>query len=84
MPRIQFSDRAVAALKFHPRNDGKDARVEYWSAGEPGFGIRVQETRKSWVYKYSIDERQRRKKLGEYPAVSLAKARRRMIGITKT
>ena len=76
MPTIRLTDAAVQRLK----TPTDAARVEYWDAANPGFGIRVSRTgARSWVIiKRALRAgvwKQQRVTLGTYPAVSLADAR---------
>src|SRR6516165_2360062 len=72
MPSIRLTAKTVENIK--PPAKG---RVEYWDAALPGFGLRVTEKgAKSWTVLYRHNGRLRRATLGNYPAVSLADARR--------
>lgn len=73
MPKHKLTTRYIDSIK-----PPKSARVEYWDAGTPGFGLRVAASgRKSWVLMYRVrgDKRLRRETLGTYPTLSLADAR---------
>lgn len=71
MPQIRFTDRAISNLK--PKGL---KQVDYFDSATRGFGLRVSPGgTKAWFMKYVFDGNQRRDRLGEYPAVSLAKAR---------
>lgn len=80
MPKVKLTDAAVQRLHAPP-----GARVEYFDATLPGFGLRVsgptaraKEGRKSWVLLYRFGGEQRRLTLEPgYPALGLAEARRK-------
>lgn len=80
MPTIKLTDAAVQRFKAPP-----GARVEYFDATFPGFGVRVAgptsrspEGRKSWVLFYRHGGEQKRLTIEPgYPALSLADARKR-------
>ncbi len=77
MPQIKFTDRTVANLK--PKGQ---AQVDYFDVATRGFGLRVSPGgTKSWFVKYVYDGAQRRDRLGEYPAASLADARKLALDI---
>lgn len=73
------TDKTVAALKAED-----ERRIDFWDSGLPGFGVRVapprrdgRPGRKTFVLMYrSAAGKQRRLKLGVYPIVSLAEARK--------
>lgn len=72
MPQIPFSDRKIASLKIP--SQGQD---DYFDANTPGLGIRVSYGgSKAWFLKYLYKGKQRRIKLGRYPAVKLVDARK--------
>jgi len=79
MPKVKLTDAAVQKLKAPP-----GARVEYFDATLPGFGLRVAgptgrapEGRKSWVLFYRFGGEQRRLTLEPpYPSLSLGEARK--------
>lgn len=79
MPTVKLTDAAVQKFKAAPK-----ARVEYFDATLPGFGLRVSgptskapEGRKSWVLFYRHKGEQKRLTLDlPYPALSLADARK--------
>jgi integrase len=71
MPRIKMTARTVDALR--PPGSGQ---IDYWDAGNPGFGLRVSAGgRKTWVAMYRHRNAKRRLTLGTYPVLSLADAR---------
>jgi integrase len=80
MPKIKLTDAAVERLKAP---DG--ARVDYFDATLPGFGLRVSgpterspQGRKSWVLFYRHRGAQKRLTLDPvYPALGLSDARKR-------
>jgi integrase len=72
MPVLTLTDRTVQSLKPTPKR-----QVEYWDAGRSGFGLRVSPNgSKTWVLRYRHNTVERRLKLGTYPAMKLADARR--------
>jgi integrase len=80
MPKAKLTDAAVEKFKAP-----KGARIEYFDATLPGFGIRVAgptdrnpEGRKSWVLFYRFGGEQKRLTLEPgYPALSLRDARKK-------
>ena len=77
MPQIQFTDMKVKNLKLP--TSGQDT---YFDKKSPGFGVRVSYGgTKSWFLKYVYNGKQRRINLGQYPAISLADARKRVLEI---
>ena len=71
----KLTDRGVASLKPGPG----EARTDYWDAGLPGFGIRVSANSKTWICKYFLNGRHWRMRLGHYPALKLAAARKKAL-----
>ncbi len=72
MPQIKFTDRTVANLK--PKGE---KQIDYFDSATRGFGLRVSPGgTKAWFLKYVFDGKQRRDRLGEYPAIGLADARK--------
>lgn len=71
----KLTDRGVANLK----PGLGEARTDYWDAGLPGFGIRVSANSKTWICKYFLNGRQWRLRLGHYPALKLAAARKKAL-----
>ena len=79
MPTVKLTDAAVQKFKVPP-----GARVEYFDATLPGFGLRVAgptprtpQGRRTWVLFYRYRGEQRRLSLEPpYPALSLADARK--------
>jgi len=80
MPTVKLTDVAVQRFKAPP-----GARIEYFDATLPGFGVRVAgptsrspEGRKSWVLFYRYGGEQKRLTIEPgYPALGLAEARKR-------
>ena len=74
MAKHRLTDRKLIALKAGaPRYEVMDTDV-------PGFGVRVSETgRRTFILiaRYAGGPNPTRRALGEYPAISLEKARRR-------
>lgn len=71
MPKLVFTDLAINAL----RANGE--RVDYWDVKTPAFGIRVGKDRKTFIAKLN----NRRIKIGNYPDLSLADARRKAMAL---
>ena len=63
--RVKLTDVTVASLK----------KGEYWDAAFPAFGVRVGKRAKTFI----LNHNKTRKKLGRYPALSLAEARRKAL-----
>ncbi len=73
MAILKFTVRKIDAIK--PPDTG---RAEYWDAHTKGFGLRVSaQGRKTWVVMYRHQGRLRRLTLGTYPALPLARARKK-------
>lgn len=70
MPRIQFTDLTIRALR-------SDAQVDYWDTKTPAFGIRVGKRAKTFVGKVA----NRRITIGAYPELTLAEARKRFLAL---
>jgi len=70
IPTAILTDRKIDSLK-----PGKEI-VEWWDKKVPGFGIRVSpKGKKTWFVMYRFAGLRRRLRCGQYPAVSLEKAR---------
>lgn len=68
--RRRFTDRTVAALQPEAH------AVDWTDTLTPGLSLRVSPGgAKSWQVLYKLGRKARRKKLGDYPALSLAEAR---------
>jgi integrase len=80
MPKLKLTDAAVQRLKAPP-----GARVDYFDATLPGFGLRVSgptprspEGRRTWMLFYRFRGEQKRLSFEPpYPALSLADARKK-------
>ena len=72
MPTVKLTDRRLKALKT------EEAVEQFWDQSFSGsFGVRVMKSgRKTFTLMYRTGGRRRRMKLGTYPALSLAEARR--------
>jgi len=72
-----LTDRLLKALKT------EETLEEFWDQSFPGsFGVRVMKGgRKTFVLMYRTGGRRRRMKLGTYPVLSLAEARRDAFGV---
>ena len=67
---MKFTERFIQSLK--PKN----ARYDYREKSGNGFAIRVFPSgEKSWIFLYTFEGRKRRLTLGNYPTMSLNKAR---------
>ena len=72
MPKQKLTDASLRALQ------PGQSQVDYWCATVAGFGLRVSPGgRKTFMVRYRTGGRYRRVKLGVYPDLSLADARRR-------
>src|SRR5574337_1823872 len=63
-----FSTRMLEGLK------PQAVRYSVWETGRHGFGIRITDKHKTFVYVYRINGKQRWLTIGRFPAVSLARA----------
>ncbi len=77
MPTAKLTDRLLKTLKTEKTLE------EHWDQSFPGsFGVRVMKSgRKTFVLMYRTGGRRRRMKLGTYPVLSLAEARRDAFGV---
>jgi hypothetical protein len=72
LPTANLTDRKIDSLK-----PGKEI-VEWWDKKVPGFGIRVSpKGKKTWFVMYRFAGLRRRLRCGQYPAVTLEKARQK-------
>ena len=74
MAKHRLTDRKLSALKAGA------TRYEVMDTDVPGFGVRVSETGQRTfilIHRYPGSRNPTRRALGEYPAISLEKARRR-------
>ena len=76
MPRVQLTDRFVAAVK---PIDGQ--QTDYFDATTKGLALRVGPRSRAWTYHFTSPRHGKRARvaLGSYPATSLAAARTRAI-----
>jgi len=71
MPKVHFTARAVDSLK------STDTQIDYFDSHLTGLAIRVSASGvKTWNFIYRYQSRLRRLKLGRYPDLTLADARR--------
>src|SRR6266566_5538297 len=70
---VPFQDATIRALKAP-----EHGQVEYSDALTPGLRIRVGKRTKTFVVLRTVDGRRVRVTIGQYPAVSLAKAREKV------
>lgn len=74
---MKFTDRYILNLKAHEKM--------YQQREGDGFGIRVLPSGvKIWIFVYTIAGKRRQMNLGDYPDISLADARGRLIDVRKT
>ena len=76
MPRIALTDRFCLGAK------SKTPQTDYFDSNTPGLALRVSSAGyKSWTLHYTSPRtgKRTRYKLGTYPAMALAKARREAI-----
>lgn len=71
MPKLLLTDISIRALK------SAEGRVDYWDLKTPAFGIRVGPRTKTFIAKIGNS----RVTVGSYPALSLADARRKALGV---
>jgi integrase len=72
MAATKLTDRGVAAFET------ADARLDIWDEVVPGFGVRVTaHGTKTFFVRYRANGSNRRMKLGRYPVLTLADARKR-------
>lgn len=70
--RVAFTDRGVRGLKAPA-----SGRVDVWDLTLPGFGVRISARGvRTWVVRYRHGRKQRRLRLGNFPPMSLAAARK--------
>jgi len=74
--RLELSDPWLKVLRPEARP------VEYRDTRQRGLVLRVEPSgRRTWVARYSFDGRDRRYRIGAYPEITLAKARKRAHGL---
>lgn len=72
MPVVSFHPRRIASLPYDPAR-----QIDYYDATARGFGLRVNPCgTRTWFVILRVSRIVRRLKLGTYPALSLAAARR--------
>ena len=71
MPTILLTDISIRALKR------TGAQTDYWDEKTPAFGVRVGKERKTFIAKLN----NRQIKIGNYPDLSLADARRKALAL---
>ncbi len=71
MPTILLTDLSIRTLKR------SGAQIDYWDEKTPAFGVRVGKERKTFIAKLN----NRRIKIGNYPDLSLAEARRKALAL---
>jgi len=76
---MQFTEKFIQSLKK------KSKRYEVRENNGEGFAIRISTLgEKSWIYFYTFEGRKRRMTFGNYPALSLADARKKHRNALKT
>lgn len=68
---------AHSGRTYQRRGDGPPlpAKEVLWDSTMRGLGLRLLPDRKVWIIRYAVDGRERLAKLGDYPALSLDRAR---------
>jgi integrase len=75
MPKKVLNDKVVKSIP-EPRKEDKPNQVDYWDADHPAFGLRVSyKGARTWIVAIRINGGPVRRKIGRYPAMSLAQAR---------
>jgi hypothetical protein len=74
MPKRALTDRFCASAK--PAEG--DVQTDFYDEDCPGLALRVSGRSKTWTFFFTIGDKRVRMSLGNYPAVSLAKARTRV------
>jgi hypothetical protein len=69
VPNLHFTDLAIRSLP-----EGL-----YFDEATPAFGIRVGKTRRTWLVTKGARESRTKVRIGHYPALSLAEARRKAL-----
>jgi len=69
VPNIRFTDLAIRSL-----SEGL-----YFDEATPAFGIRVGKTRRTWLVIKGARASRSKVRIGHYPALSLAEARRKAL-----
>jgi len=73
MPKIRLNDKWIRAAKT------KKVQEDFWDALTPGLGLRITlHKQKSFFCRYRAGQSQRRMILGEFPAMGLAAARKKL------
>lgn len=73
MPRISLTDKTIRALKSEKYQD------DFWDVHAPGLGVRVTASgKKTFFCRYRLGKSQRRMSLGEFPALGLSEARKKL------
>ncbi len=71
---MKFTDKMIANLKSEAK--------QYYKRESDGFAVRVLPSgMKAWLFIYTVAGKRRQMNLGEYPTVTLAKARERLIDV---
>ena len=73
MAKLKLTARGVETLSTERRQE------DFWDTLTPGLALRVSGSTgsKTWYVRYRVNGRRRRQKLGTFPRLSLAKARKR-------
>lgn len=75
---VFFTDKFIASLK------ADTVVYQVRDASAPGFGARVHPSGvKTWFFIYTLADKRRQMNLGKYPAITLAKAKVRLVDASK-
>jgi integrase len=73
---MKLTVKNTESLKLPIGTPGKPGDHIEWDDDIPGFGIRSRSGgSRTWIFQYKLGDRQRRMKLGKYPAISAPAAR---------
>src|SRR5215469_4971123 len=72
--KLKLIERNIAKIKASAKDEYKHDYTA-WDTEMPGFGLRVQNGRASWVFQYQVHGRQHRIKLGDQAVMSADIAR---------
>src|SRR5215469_4233962 len=72
--KLKLIERNIAKIKASAKDEYKHDYTA-WDTEMPGFGLRVQNGRASWVLQYQVHGRQHRIKLGDQAVMSADVAR---------
>ena len=72
--KLKLNERNIAKIKTGAKDEYKHDYTA-WDSELPGFGLRVQNGRATWVFQYQVHGRQHRIKLGDQAIMSADTAR---------